>query len=421
MLGTLRILAAGAFARALATPASWAALAAVAVALLAPGGRAAENKPPPAPSMKVALDAVVQETANQSAPVVGRLVGRVTGLAARVEGSIAELRVEVGNRVAKGDVIAVLVADLYKWEYELRKADVQQYTAIVATQQAKLAFRRQELSRLVRLKESAAFSQARLEDKRQEVAIAESELAESNGRLASARASLGLATTNLDNTSVRAPFAGMIAKRMVEVGGYVKIGDALVSIVDDSGFEVEAQVPAQYTAALSHGAPIAVALANGVTLTARVRAVVPAEDPQSRTRTVRLVPDVPADRAQWPPGLGNLADNQSVTLNVPVARAQEVVTVHKDAVLSRNGGRIVYVVRGSDALARTVILGDAIGNRFIVRSGLAPGDMVVVRGNERLRPGQKVEYDAPGPQDNAKSGGGPAKDAERVPAPGTQG
>ncbi len=371
---------------------------------------AADKKPAAPQPMQVAVDAVVRQTATQTVPVIGRLVGRSTGLAARVEGSIAEYRVDVGDRVAKDDVIARLVDDQYKWEYELRKADVQQFVAIVRTQKAKLALRRQELDRLQRLKDSAAFSQARLEDKRQETAIAESEAAEAEGRLASARAALGIAKTNLDNTLIRAPFDGTIGKRMAEVGVYVKVGDALVTIVDDRGFEIEAEIPSQYTAALAPRTKVEVSLVGGTTVTARVRAVVPSEDPQNRTRTTRLIPEVPVDPNDRPPGLANLADNESVTLLVPAAADRDVVTVHKDAVLARDGGRIVYVAHGTEAQARNVVLGDAVGNRFIVKSGLKAGELVVVRGNERLRPGQKVMYEGAAPADDAK------KDAERAPA-----
>ena len=391
------------------------AAAAMMLVTATPPAPAAEKTPPAPPPMQVAVDAVVKESLKQTVPVIGRLVGRTTGLAARVEGSIADIRVEVGDRVGKDDVIAVLVADQYKWEYELRKAEVEQFAAIVKTQMAKIALRRQELSRLERLKESAAFSQARLEDKRQEVVVAESEAAEAAGRLASARASLGMAKTNLDNTAIRAPFDGMIAKRMVEIGVYVKVGDSLVIIVDDRGFEIEAEVPAQYTAGLAPRTKVDVSLAGGPTVTARVRAVVPAEDPQNRTRTTRLIPEVPVDPADRPPGLGNLADGQSVTLHIPVASVGDAVTVHKDAVLARDGGRVVYLVEDAKALARNVVLGDAVGNRFIVKAGLQPGDMVVVRGNERLRPGQKVIYDGARPNDGVK------KDAVTTPAPGKQG
>lgn len=391
--------------------------AAAAIALVAASpAPAAEKKPAGPPPMHVAVDAVVQQQVKQTIPVIGRLVGRATGLAARIEGSIAELRVDVGDRVAKGDVIAHLVDDQFKWEHELKKAEVRQFEAIVKTQKAKVVLRRQELSRLQRLKESAAFSQARLDDKRQEVVVAESEAAEAEARLAMARAELGKARTVLDDTFVHAPFDGVVAKRLFDIGGFVKIGEPLVLLVSDKGFEIEAEVPAQYTTGLGSSVAVEVSLASGgPTITARVRSVVPSEDPQNRTRTVRLVPDVAYEPEKRPVALQNLADNQSVTLYVPAAAQAEAVTVHKDAVLARDGGRIVYVVKETEAVARSIVLGEAVGNRFIVKSGLKPGELVVVRGNERLRPGQKVTHDGAKPKDGAK------KDAERAAAAGKQG
>ncbi len=64
--------------------------------------------------------------------------------------------------------------------------------------------------------------------------------------------------------------------------------------------------------------------------------------------------------------------------------------MHKDAILQRGGGPVVYVIQDNQAHRRPVKLGQAFGSRFEVREGLRPGDLVVVRGNERLRPGQRV-------------------------------
>lgn len=382
----------------------------VAALLAAPEPSPAQvKKPPAAQPMKVAVDPVIKEPLKQTVPVIGRLVAHTTSLAARINGPVGAAPVEVGDRVKIGDPVAVLVADLLQSEFALRQADVRQITANVRTQKAKIALRRQELKRLQMLRDSAAFSQARLDDKRQEVVVAESEAAEAEAKLAAAEAALALARTNLHNAVVRAPIPGVIAKRFVEVGTYLKIGDPVVSIVNDADFEIEADVPSQYTAALTPSRRIAIAFSNGSTAEARVRAVVPEENPQTRTRTARFVPDMPADPSARRPQLSNLAEGQSVMLQIPIARAEDVVTVHKDAVLTRDGGRVVYLVHGDDALARNVILGDAVGNRFIVKSGLKPGDLVVVRGNERLRPGQKVMYEA-GRLDGAK------KDADQLPA-----
>ena len=90
-----------------------------------------------------------------------------------------------------------------------------------------------------------------------------------------------------------------------------------------------------------------------------------------------------------------LATNQSVTLHIPAGPTRTVVTVHKDAVLNRSEGALVFVVVNGVARPRPVRLGEAVGGRFEVIDGLKPGEKVVVRGNERLRPGQKVRAGRP--------------------------
>lgn len=372
-----------------------AAVALAAFSLPAPGQ---EKKPqtPSRPPAQVGVDAVITEALKQTVPVIGRVVARLTAIAARVNGPIGEVRVDVGDRVKAGDVIAVLVDDLLKWRHELQKAEVQQYAAAVKTRNATTKLRHQELQRIERLIKSAAFSQARLDDKRQEVAVAESQAAEAVGKLASARANLKLAETNLSYATIRAPFPGVVSKRLIEVGTYVNIGDPLMVLIDNRYAEIEADVPANRLAGLTPRTIVNAVVNGGPAITAWVRAVVPDEDPQTRTRTVRFVP-------QPPTGLAGLANNQSVTLHLPTGNNGTVVTVHKDAILSRKGKTLVFLVQDAKAVMRPVQLGEAVGTRFIVNSGLAPGDKVVVRGNERLLPGQNIRIREPSKP--AKAGG----------------
>ncbi len=339
--------------------------------------------------MQVGVDAVIHQPFKQTVPVIGRFVARQTGIvAARTSGPVGEVRVEVGDRVKAGDVIAVLVKDLLKWRHALQKAEVAQYAAAVKTRKATTKLRRQELTRIERLEKSAAFSQARLDDKRQEVAVAESQAAEAKAKLGSARANMKITETNLSYAVVLAPYPGVVTKRHIEAGAYVKIGEPLVTLVNDTRLEIEAEVPAIRTAELTPSTQVD-AFINGTTrITAHVRAVVPNENPQTRTRTVRFVPELPV-------GLKGLAGNQSVTLHLPAGNDGIVVTVHKDAVLSRKGKNLVYLAEDAKAAPRSVRLGEAIGTRFIVLGGLLPGDLVVVRGNERLQPGQAIRYTDP--------------------------
>ncbi len=373
--------------------------AAVALAAFSAPSPAQEKKPKTLsqPPVQVGVDVVITEPLRQTVPVIGRFVARQTGVvAARVSGPVGEIRVEVGDRVKAGDVIAVLVNDMLKWQHELQKAEVQQYAAAVKTRKATAKLRRQELRRIEKLIKSAAFSKARLDDKRQEVAVADSQAAEAQGKLNSARANLKMTGINLYNAAVRAPYSGVISKRHIEVGAYVNLGDPLVTLVDDAHLEIEADVPANRTPALLAGTRLKAYINGTQEIAARVRAVVPEENPQTRTRTVRFVPELPL-------GISGLASNQSVTLQLPAGNDGTVVTVHKDAILSRKGKTLVFLVQGSKAVMRPVRLGEAVGIRFIVNSGLAPGDKVVVRGNERLLPGQAIRIREPSKP--AKAGG----------------
>lgn len=339
----------------------------------------------------VGVNKVKTEPLNQTVPVIGRLIAAKAGvIAARISGPIGEMTVKVGDRVKKGDVIAVLVNDTLHWRYQLSKAEASEAKAALQTAKGTVDLRFQEFERLNRLKKSAAFSQARLEDKKLEVAAAKSAMAEAEAALIRSRANQKLAEINLYNAKVRAPFAGVVSKRHTDVGAYVNVGSPVIDLIDDQHLEIEASVPAKRINGLTPGTVISFHLEtedprDPARLPASVRAVVPDEDPLTRTRTVRFNTNFSVSKR-------NLATNQSVILAIPAGEASDVVTVHKDAVINRKGKNIVFIVEEGAANLRPVKLGEAIGPRFVVLGGLKDGDTVVIRGNERLRPGQKVRH-----------------------------
>ena len=351
-----------------------------------PSSLLAQSKESKRPPMRVGIDTVISQSIKQTVPVIGRFVARQAGvISSIINGPIKEFRIEVGDKVETGDIIAVLKDNALKWRHELQKAEEKKYKAAVLTRKARLKLRRQELKRLERLQESAAFSQARRDDKRQDVVAAESEAAEATAELARAQANRKLAEINLYNATIRAPYSGVITKRYTEVGAYVKVGDPLADMINNKHLEISAEVPTSRIYGLTSSLQVKAYINGTIPITTTVRAVVPNENPQTRTRTVRFIPEMPAE-------LKYIANNQSVTLYLPSNSQTSAVTVHKDAIISRKGMTMVYIALSGKAEIRPVQIGDAIGSRFIVNSGLAPGDLVVVRGNERLRPGQSISY-----------------------------
>ena len=335
----------------------------------------------------VRVDSVQEEPMTQTVQVIGRLVPRQSGsIAARIDAAVDRVLVEVGDRVEAGQVIAELDPESLAARRDQAAGQLAVAWAEKKTKEAELGLARQELKRLERLKQSAAFSQARYEDAKQSVAIAEAQVAEAESAGVTARADLELAEINLKYAKIRAPFGGVITERSIEAGTYVKVGDEAVRIVADQELELEADVPFQRLSGLVPGVEVDLMLDDGTRHKARVRAIIPDENPLTRTRAVRFIPAFGEIRKP-------LAANQSATLQIPIGQPRQVLTVHKDAVTKRGPASLVHVVTNGSVSVRPVTLGEAVGSRFEILGGLNSGDLVVVRGNERLQDGQKVRID----------------------------
>ncbi len=335
--------------------------------------------------MRVRVDTVKRIPLSQTVPVIGRLVARQIGVvAARINGPIEAFEVEVGDRVEAGQVIAALNATALEARRDLYAGKLSEARAELAVKNAELALARQNFKRHEKLKKSAAFSQARFDDAKQNVAIARAEARQAESAIAAATADLNLAKINLYDAQVRAPYPGVVTERLTEAGAYVQVGAPVIRMIGDQTLEIEAEVPFQHLAGIEPGVEMRLRLDDGTEHSAVVRALLPSENPLTRTRVVRFIPNIGAT-------LRPLAHDQSVTLEIPIGPERQVLTVHKDAIVTRQGKDIVFVAKGDEVQARTVRLGVAVGSRMEVLDGLGEGERVVVRGNERLRPGAKVQ------------------------------
>jgi multidrug efflux pump subunit AcrA (membrane-fusion protein) len=148
--------------------------------------------------------------------------------------------------------------------------------------------------------------------------------------------------------------------------------------------EVEADIPSFRLLNLKLGTAAKITTDAGKEYNAQVRAIIPNENVRTRTRPIRLTAAFGDEAAKF-------ADNQSVMVELPVTNETKVLTVNKDAVLRRANGNIVFVVKGTNAMMRSVRLGRGIGNKYQVINGLKAGDRVVIRGNERLGAGGQIK------------------------------
>ena len=323
---------------------------------------------------------------SDTTPVIGQLVASVEAeVATRRAGIAGEVLFTIGDKVRKGDLLVRLETEQIEIEQRSAQASLETARAGVAAAEASLALAQQGLNRQTRLQGSTAFSRAQFEDLQQEAARAQSELARAVAQVGMAEASMAMMAYNLSNTEIRAPFTGVVTERIAQPGQFLRVGDPVARLLDVDRLEIEADIPTELTTGLPPGKQVRVRFGGDVTARATVRAALPIETIETRTRPIRFSTDLSGVDPL------RIAVGKSVSLDVPVSAPREALLAPKDALVqARGGGWSVFVVEDGKANPRAVTLGVSAAGQIEILSGLDVGDEVVVRGNERLRPGQDV-------------------------------
>ena len=336
----------------------------------------------------VGVQTVEERMLAETVPVFAEVItARDGSVASRVAGTVETVHVLAGTRVARGDLLVELDRELLEILVAQSEAQMSEAEAGIATARVRLDRARTTFARIDALRGSSSFSQGRFDEAQSDVLEAQSQLTEAQAREKSTQARLAEARYQLERSTVTAPFPGTVIEVNTIPGAFIAAGTPVVRLLDTDAFEVEASVPARYLGALEPGQKLDAPTEAGEELTLDLRAILPLEDVSTRTRAVRL-------KAAELDTLPNVAVGQSITVQVPVGQARQILSVPKDALVQARGGWTVFVAEDGKAQPRTVQIGLPMGNRYEVVDGLANGDLVVVRGNERLRPGQDI---APNP------------------------
>ena len=148
--------------------------------------------------------------------------------------------------------------------------------------------------------------------------------------------------------------------------------------------EISAQVPINIVSSLKNGKRVLINFDGLNEYEAFVRAILSSESQLTRTSEVRFSLNKKImDR--------NLILNKSVNIDIPVYAEDTGLTVHKDAVISKNNKSYVFVIVSGKVMQRDIRIIGSNNDRFIVSEGLKEGDLVVIRGNESLRNNQNIK------------------------------
>ena len=345
----------------------------------------AESKAAPATAataaeVSVTVQAVAVERVERTVDFVGTLAAFAeASVAAEVEGRLTGISADLGDEVTKDQVLATI--DGSELEAKLREAE------------ATLARSTNDERRAERLRNDKIMSQQEFD------AVANAQNV--------ARARRDVLAIQAEHTRIRAPFDGRIAKRMVDVGNYVRIGTPVFVLVADNPLRLRGEVPERFAAEIKGGQTVRgfVEAYPDETLEGRLTRISPAANPTSRSLAVEaLVPN----------GNGELKTGFFCKAQILTHSDAHALVVPVEALVNFAGVTRVFVVDDTGrARGREVQLGLRLGTRVEVVQGLAAGERVATSGLARLAEGTAVSV-----REESPAGGPATPDSQaRRPTP----
>lgn len=304
---------------------------------------------------------------------------RTARLSPEVEGRVAEIAVDAGQRVAADDV-------LLRLDDEIARLELTQVRAALRQAAAELDDARRRLREARDLAERASIADT-------EVRAREAELHTDSAVVDRRRAEVAYQAALVERYSLEAPFDGVIASRLTDLGEWIGPNTHVLELVAIDRLRLDLQVPQRHFGRVTVGTPLSLRLdaLRDQPVTAEITEIVPVSDPQTRTFLARAGLD---NRD------GRMTPGMSARATLRIGTGRQGIVVPRDALIRYPDGRTtVWVASRSGSPVRTVIerrvrTGLSFGRRIELLAGLRAGTPVVVAGNEALVEGQEVRVEA---------------------------
>lgn len=371
-------------------------------------GTAADTATTAAPAaVSVAPAAAVEQPLTRFIRATGSLTAEEhADVAAEIGGRIVSTPVERGTAVTEGAVlvrISPVEAEAQAREAEANAAQIEARLGLssggefdanavpeVRTAKASFDLAENEFNRIRSLLEQRVVSQSEFDQRRtqyeaarQQYDVARNGAAQQFQALQAARARVAIARKALADTTVRAPFTGLVGERVVSVGDYVNKGTKVAVVVRVNPLRIQLTVPEQFISAVAVGAQVTfqVDAFPGRQFTGTVRYVSPALEAARRALTVEAVVGNPGNELK--PGM-------FATASIEHPERTPGVMVPKQAVQTAAGVSRVYVVNGDHVEERIVTLGEGVDTLVEIATGLKPGEKVATTNINELFDGARV-------------------------------
>lgn len=323
------------------------------------------------PSAPVEVGTVAVETLERPVSFVGAVEpDKRSVIASEVEGIIESFPAKEGQYVNKGDVLA---------EFNTRTTEIALDEARAGKReaQARYSMAVKNLARFEELQKKGVASVQQYQD-----ALTEKEAW--GARIGQLQAQIDSGEYSLAKSRITAPFSGYVIEELTEIGEWVVRGGPVVEMIDTESIDINIDMPERYVNRIKSGEGVAVDIdaLPGVKIPGVITSVVPQADNETRTFPVKVT----ADNKE-----GIIKSGMVSRVSFPIGGPSTVKLVPKDAIVSQNNAQFVYVVSEGAVQPVPVSTGTAYEDRIEITGPVEKGMKVVVKGNERLMPGQPVQ------------------------------
>jgi RND family efflux transporter MFP subunit len=325
---------------------------------------------------------------------------RQATVSAKITGKVRDVRIEEGQRVAAGDILATLDDSEALVEVELRRAQVASARAQQAQAEAESANAEREYVRAQEVAAQKLISVSALDAARTQTEALKARASSQKSAVRVADEALKAAQVQLDNTIVRAPFAGVVTVKAAQPGEMISpvsagggsIRTGIGTVVDMDSLEIQVDVSEAYINRVQPGQKVEAVL-NAYPewrIPAEVIAIVPTADRSKATVKVRIALGTKDPRIVPEMGVrvAFLEAQQAAGNSPPPPRG---VLVPIQALRQDAGKDVVFLMRDGHAERRAVTLGGTLGDSRQVQAGVSAGDSVIVEAPANLADGVAVE------------------------------
>ena len=331
----------------------------------------------------------VSEVKKKNVQLFTDTVGRIVSLkphiiVSKVSEQVLKKYVLEGENIKKGQIIVELetkniVRLIERFKEEIKYNKVMQKLIL-----KELEIINKKIDRFIKLNEKKIISDDALDGLKISSINLKKQLSKIDFDLKKLKFQLLASKEDLLETKVISPVDGNIINLNVEIGSISQKGQKLASIILENNNEIEADIRSELASRINIGSNVRIKISKNKIVLGKIRSILGYEKIKTGSRIIRIyLPKTFPNSSNFP--------GKRLELRVPIGIPNLVLTVNKDSLIAEGKRKYVYIFKNGIAIKKYILTGISHENDIEILSGIKKGDLVIVKGNENLRPNQPVK------------------------------